>query len=332
MEKRENKNNIRKSDFQAGSEKYIRGSADFVEKREIEKASSFALSFLNELKKFNEKLWLERNTVSVELGAIIEEFEADIQAETDYSEKCWNTALEKVRNNSDKYEKKIDDLKVRQNNLLECISKLESDKKQNEDLNKAFIAELEEQINIKNEECSKLKIRFALDKEILDSDYSSKVTKLYDELSRKHKVLVDKWVAKNENLKSEMAETKREYEEKFKILEEKERKLESELNIQKEEFNSKISAMEKKYEEKVSALRDKETRLESDFNAKKEELNSKIEVVTKGYEDRLKNLDEKEKALKKNFNSQKAELVKTFERVRLDFEEREKKLKEKENQ
>ena len=256
-----------------------------MEKSDIKRTSS--VDFLNALKKFNEKLWLDRNIASVELGSIIEEFEENINAETDYRNKCRNAALEKINKNSEEYEEEVTGLKAERKALLEDVVKLESELHQY----KEQVAELKVEIYAKNEEYSKLKIGVAGEKETLDEDYSLKVTMLYEELSKKNRVLLDKWVKKNENLKLEIAEVKREYEGRFKSLDEKERKL------------------------------------ESDFDIRNSNLNSKIESVMKKYEDRVKSLDEKEKALKKNFNSQKTELVKTFDRVRLDFEEREKNLK-----
>ena len=172
-----------------------------MEKSDIKRTSS--LNFLNEIKKVNEKLWLERNTVSVELGVIIEEFEEDIKAETDYRDKCRNSALESIKKNAEEYEERIAALKAGQDELLTNMGKLETDAQQD----KECIAELKAEIYAKNEEYSKLKIGVAGEKEVLGEDYSLKVTTLYEDLSKKNRVLLDKWVKKNESLKIEVAET-----------------------------------------------------------------------------------------------------------------------------
>ncbi|MCK5582328.1 MAG: hypothetical protein KAI33_00980, partial [Elusimicrobiales bacterium] len=197
-----------------------------MKKNEIKKNAS--LDFLNVLKKFSEKLWLDRNTASVELGAIIEEFEEDIQAETDYCEKCGNIALEKIRKNSEECEVEIVKLKAVQEDLVHQMSKFEADAEQD----KERIAELKVEIGAKNEEYSKLKVSLAGKKEILDSDYSLKVTKLYEEMSRKDRGLLDKWVNKNENIKLEMADMKKKYKEKVRSLEVKEKRLETDFSAQ----------------------------------------------------------------------------------------------------
>ncbi len=226
-----------------------------MEKSEIKKTSS--LIFLNELKKFNEKLWLNRNTASIEFGAIIEEFEEDIKAETDYRDKCRHIALEKIRKNSEGYEEKIATLKSEQNDFLRQIKKFEDEAHQY----KEKVAELQSEIYAKNEEFSKLKIGVAGEKEVLGEDYSLKVTKLYEELSQKNRTLLAKWVKKNENLKAEIVDMKGEYEEKLKALDEKEGKLEFDFNIQNEKLNSKIKIMMKEYEERVKDFEEREKKL-----------------------------------------------------------------------
>ena len=190
------------------------------------------LEMITRLKKLLSRLWEDNNPAGVHLGAIMDEFESDIKAlsgvireyETDFSSR-----LKSVEN---EYKERVLALESELADRTERLSALE----QTRGSGSKKIAELEEALKRKGNECSMLSARLAEEESQLNSKYVAKMQELYDRVSRKEHEMLVHWEEKNKALESKYGALETEYAAKTRQFKLREKTLEDDFKARKVEL------------------------------------------------------------------------------------------------
>lgn len=214
-------------------------------------------AFLHRLNSFAEKLWKEKNPSSVELSAIMEEFEdemlsyEDLAGKTseDFKKKLENIKAEKAEAEAEA-EKRIEILKEKNEKILAENLKMAEE-----------IKELREAVKAGESRLAEAKAEISLEKTRLTMEYSARTQSLYEEIRVKEEAMLKKWEEKNRDVEN------------------------------------RLSAIEREYNRKVSELKMKEKSLNEDFLNKKKDLIRTFEKVRADLENREKEVLKKQEKI-----------------------------------
>ena len=190
------------------------------------------LEMITRLKKLLGRLWEENNPAGVHLGAIMDEFEADIKAlsgvireyETDFSSR-----LKAMK------EKHSEDVQALESELEACRAHLSGVEKTRSESSRN-VSELEEGLKRKEAECSALSFRLAEEESRLNSKYVAKMQELYDRVSRKEHEMLAHWEEKNTVLEARYGAIETEYAARVRQFKLSEKTLEDEFKARKVEL------------------------------------------------------------------------------------------------
>jgi len=187
---------------------------------------------MERLKALLARLWDEKNPAAVHLGALMEEFDAEIKAlggivkeyEADFSGRLKlmeEGCQERTR--------------VAENEAAACKARLAAvESARAESLKKA--AQLEDDFQRKDAEMAGLKAKLSEEEAKLNSKYVSRMQELYDRVSRKEMDMFLRWEEKNKELEGRYAALEAEYAGRIRELKLREKTMDAEVNAGKEEL------------------------------------------------------------------------------------------------
>jgi chromosome segregation ATPase len=190
------------------------------------------LEMLERLKGLGERLWNDKNPASVQLNAILEEFEPDLKSlghiiteyEADYAGRLAFNEREHAQKEGRLKEEAAD-----------CCRRLaEMEKEHAAGLKR--IEELKAALNAREAALSDLKSKTVEDGSQLNSKYVDKMQELYDRVNRKELEMLNRWEEKNKGLETKVQSLESDFAAKAKQFKLREKALEEDLNGRKAEL------------------------------------------------------------------------------------------------
>jgi cysteinyl-tRNA synthetase len=190
------------------------------------------IEMMDRLKKLLDRLWADNNPAGVHLGAIMDEFDADIKSLTGVVKEYESDFAGRLKFVEDEYREKI---RILEADLEDCKARMSGlDKTRQESSKKAV--EFTEALKRKEEEVAAFKLNFAENEAQLNSKYVAKMQELYDKVSRKELEMFSHWEEKNKALEIRCDALESEYAGKARQAQLREKELEDGINFRKEEL------------------------------------------------------------------------------------------------
>ncbi len=208
------------------------------------------VELLEGIRRLAARLWDEKNPASVQLTALLEEFDpevkslshiiADYEAEYALREKSLRARFEQKEG---QFRKEAEDLKARlaksEAARAEALKRLE---------------ELRAALSGKDAELAELKLKTAEAEGELNSRYVARMQELYEKVSRKEMDLLASWEEKNRDLERRIQEFESSKTARERQLRVREKELEEEFNVRKAELIRTFDKIREGLEAREKAL------------------------------------------------------------------------------
>jgi len=214
------------------------------------------VELLERLKAFGERLWADKNPASVQLNAILEEFDSDVKTlghivkeyETDFEGRL---AI-KCRDHASREERFREEAAAANARLSALQADYAAALKKIEDLKSA--------IGSRDAEMAALKSRTLEDASELNSRYVEKMQELYDKVNKKELEMLARWEEKNRELENKLKAVDSELSARGKQASMREKALEADYNGRKAELIRTFDKIRADLEARERALAEKEER------------------------------------------------------------------------
>lgn len=217
------------------------------------------VELLERLKAFGERLWTDKNPASVQLNAILEEFDSDVKTlghivkeyETDFEGrlaiKCRDHASREARLREEA-EAANARLATVQTDYAAALKRIE---------------ELKSALGGRDADLAALKSKTLEDASDLNARYVEKMQELYDKVNRKELEMLARWEEKNKELEGKLKSLDSELAARTKQVALKEKALSEDYNGRKAELIRTFDKIRADMEARERALREKEEKIKS---------------------------------------------------------------------